>query len=145
MKWIPKFRYLLDAVLTTVTLSFPAKPWDYGSQSEGGFNKSSAGIPESYTVVRHETLILTIRYKEEERTDVMTMVRTLQNGSQAFDIWLDKDDNATQYSVYLEKPSNTELVKPQRSSYFGYWELEITVRSADPDINFDELSFYAGT
>lgn len=127
MKWIPKF--LCGA--TTYTLTQPQKLWTVHSKSHGGGDVSDAGVPEAFIIRRDQLVDVEIRFLESEWAIIDTIIAFGQTG-QSFTFWFDKDDNATDYVVYLDSPSIGDGdVSPTRDSYVGVYTLRMTLRTTD--------------
>lgn len=125
MKWIPKF----TCGATTYSLTQPQKLWTVKSKPYGGGDVSDAGVPEAFIIRRDQLVDIEIRFLESEWSVVDTILNYGQTG-QSMTFWFDKNDNATQYTVYLESPNVGDgEVTPSRDTYTGVYTLKMTLRN----------------
>ncbi len=117
---------------TILTFTHPLTPWGYIHKTVGGFGKSAAGVPEALLIRRERRLATTLTFYESQKTAVETWLEYIIDNAASFIFWLDKDNNATQYTVYLETPHMTEDVTITRHpDYIGAFTVEIVIRTVN--------------
>lgn len=130
MDFIPKVSY--GSGPTVLTFSFPLKPWGYGHKTVGGYGKSAAGVPEALLIRRERHLKTTLTFFEPEKTAVETWLEYVIDNAASFDFWLDKGDDTTKYTVYLESPHMTEDIDiPRHPNYIGAFTIDIMIRTVN--------------
>lgn len=126
----PKVSY--GAGPTVLIWTFPMKIWNLREKTFGGFGKASTGIPEAILIRRERHLLTTLTVYESELQATKDWLEYVIDNAAAFDFWLNKNDNATQYNVYLEKPHMTDDVDfVRRDGYPGAWQLEIDITTTN--------------
>ena len=118
----------------TLILSLPQKFW---TPEEGPVigdeDKSAASIPVGYYVGWEYAVGVTLRFTDAEYASVTTAIRwMMQNKNTAFTWYFDTDDDASDFSVYLEVPRLPERIKPTRPDTRNpdVWELPLVLRSS---------------
>lgn len=136
MLHVPRFDY--DE--TSLSLTWPAMPYEPIHGSVGGARWSAGGAGASYFVRRDRDLRLTIRVEETELDDVEDMIEWAQS-LQEFTWYPDADDEDVSYGVFLAGPQHGEEWSPQRDPEFpSVWLVDLTLRSADGE-RFDASYF----
>lgn len=134
----PRFVYN-DGSAVDLTLTYPMRPWDFGSRALGGSDVAASGIPASFEIRRDYLLHLTLRLTEAEWDDVERLVRHLQrNGSATF---YPDQGVGTNHTVYGESPAMGEEIRPRRSSEPSILELDVSVRRTTQTVFTD--AFFA--
>jgi hypothetical protein len=130
VKWQPKIVY--GGGPTTVNMLFGMRPYAPQSKSIGGYGVASGGATASYTQRRDQLMSATLRFFASEWAAIATWLEWAQdNAGTPFTFWLDQNDGATAYTVYLDAPHNTQDIRPTRSvEYLDMFEIGITLRSS---------------
>jgi hypothetical protein len=118
---------------TELNFSLIQSPWGHRSLTIGGFEKSSAGVPETWTQYREKQLIFQPKITEAERVLMETWIDWCHdNGAGPF-LFLHDQSLARAAAVpsYLEEPMQGATFDPPRGSYYGTWEPVIVIRRVD--------------
>lgn len=115
-----------------IDLSMPQKWWGYKTQLVGGSRKSSAGIPESFTIREDNMSMLALRVHECELLDVRDWILDCWRRSATFKFQYDALDAETVFTCYLDAPTYDEGWEPQRMTnpnFPQFWEVAVTIRN----------------
>jgi len=135
--WVPKVQYVKQGAVVTLTFAFFQKAWIPSNKGVGGSGTSSSGAVESYVVRRDSLIAVGLRFGEPLWPQVEAWLASVQDLGISFNFWFDQTVETSKYLCYLEKPGLEDEIKPTRSQYHGYYELDVVLRSAVPAIRFD--------
>ena len=120
-----------------IDLSMPQKWWGYKTQLIGGSRKSSAGIPESFTIREDNMSMLTLRVHECELMDVREWIVDYWRRNQPFTFQYDALDTETIFTTYLDAPTYDDGWEPRRMTnpnFPQFWEVDVTIRNTLKEI-----------
>ena len=119
------------AVTWNASVSMPER-WMYRSKGVGGTARFGPFSQESFQRYRDELVDVVIVFTEAEWTLLRPHLIWAQISAQPFMFRFDKNDAATEYSVYLESPAMGDEIKPDKveGTVFAF-QLALTLRSAD--------------
>lgn len=118
---------------TEIRFSHPQLPWGKATVTQGGYEKSGAGIAETWTQYRERHLIFRPVVSEAELLALEAFVDWAQDNAGGpflfgYDLALTRD---ALRECYLESPMQGTSFTPERSTSPGYWTATLTLRSAD--------------
>lgn len=133
LPWRLYVAYLDCDVPIDFELSVPMDPWDSMSQADGGYDRSSAGVQETFVTRWDRGLTLHLRMFESEYRDFFEpFVRTVHGQAQDFTIRLDANEPTTEHTVQLLAPMPPDRLRPSRDSeYPGMLNVDIDICTAD--------------
>lgn len=112
--------------------TFPMKIWNLREKTFGGYGKASTGIPESMLIRRERHLLTSLTVFETELQATKDWLEFVTDNAAAFDFWLNKLDDNTRYTVYLDKPHMTDDVDFVRhDSYPAAWSIDIDITTVN--------------
>lgn len=112
-----------------LTLSLPARPFDYPNEDIGGSETAGGGIPASYVVREDYMMGVVLRFYESERRSVEIAIREMQGHFTTTRYYADQSVDSYQ-TCYLESPKRGERWQPTRpDDMAGHFELPIMFRS----------------
>lgn len=129
--FVPKIVYT-NVTAVTVPFTIPMRLWEpVMTGAVAGMATSAAGIPETWRTRRDEKVVVKLRFKESEWAALATFLRWAHDTSGSFQFFFDATNTVTgsPVTVYLDKPTITDDVRPARGETKGTFELELTLRS----------------
>lgn len=115
MRWVPTFIFGPADALETLVLTLPVALWTHGGSSMGTRRATATGLPGVSFIHRKRTLVVPIRFYEEEWPAVRRLVEWGQ--TKAPFIWIPESDfyaqdQVVQTTVYLDAPRVGDVVSP---------------------------------
>lgn len=115
MRWTPTFIFGPADDLETWNARLPVGLWLHGGPSTGVARATGTGIPGVSIINRKRTLVVPVRYFEDEWPPVRRLIEWGQ--SKASFIWIPESDpyaqdQIVQATVYLDAPRVGDIVSP---------------------------------
>lgn len=127
--WHPKVSYGTGPTVFTFSQPITAPSWP--SVGIGGADETASGLGFALELRRDYLAKATLRFFESELADVEAWIHWAQrNRHLTFEFWFDKDDAATQRSVYLKEPDLEKGFDPERQSFAPLFMLPVTLKRA---------------
>lgn len=132
MRWTPTFIFGPADALETWQASLPVALWQHGGDSRGQARITATGIPDVSIINRKRTLVVPVRFYEEEWPIVRRLVEWGMTKSPF--IWIPESDfyaqdQIVQATVYLDSPRVADVVSPiPDANYPRVSSLALTLR-----------------
>lgn len=129
----PKAQYGYD-LESTFEPSLPMFPWNRGRSGEGGSDTAASGIPEAFVIRRDYVRWFRLRILESEMDAWDTFLNWAQDSGEPFNFWLDRENDATEHSVYLHSlrwEDGEEVQHERDGQYLQLFVVSIALRTSD--------------
>lgn len=113
-------------------LTKPMFPWEHRRAGIGGSAVAASGVPAAYVIRRDRIVDLTLRVMEGELDALSSILEGIRDSGDPFVFAFDRDDEATEFTVYLVSPAWPDEIESERDDqYRELFTVPISIRRAD--------------